>query len=285
MNHWTRLFSRRQRMMEALDQDIRNFIERETQDNIERGLSPEEARYAALRKFGNVTRIREETRDVWSFVWLEQLWQDIRSGLRQLRRTPSFTMVAVFTLALGIGANTAMYTVINDVLLRPLPYASPSRIVWITEVMPDFSRDTVLCPEYAAWLRVKGTFDQLGAFQVTRGVNLTGGPEPERIMAGHVDAGFFSVLGVQSVVGRTFLLEEGGPGRDHLAVISYGLWQSYFHADPEVLGRSLWLDGERYTVIGVMPRQLSIPAPTGNRFGCRSGYPLKRQDPPVRWVS
>src|SRR5208337_1536785 len=125
MSRWARLLSRRQRMMEDLDQDTRDFIERETQDNIERGMSPEEAHFAALRKFGNVTRVKEDTWEVWSFLWLEQLWQDVRVGLRQLRRSPGFTAVAVLTLALGIGANTAVFTLINALILRTLPVRNP----------------------------------------------------------------------------------------------------------------------------------------------------------------
>jgi putative ABC transport system permease protein len=255
--------SRRKRMMEDLDQDIRDFIERETQDNIERGMPPEEARYAALRKFGNVTRVKEETWELWSFVWLEQLWQDLRVGLRMLSKSPGFTSVAILALALGIGANTAIFTVIDAVLLRPLPYPDPGRVVWVTEFMPQSGRSTVLTPEYAAWEKEGKVFDQFGAFSLTRGINLTGGAHPERILAGHVTQRFFSVLGIEPALGRTFLPGEEQAGHDHVAVLSHDLWQGYFNRDPSILAKSVILDGVSYSVIGVMPRRFFHPGSAG----------------------
>ena len=123
---------KRERMLKDLEEDIREHIEAETQDNIARGMSPEEAHYAAMRRFGNVTRVQEETREVWSFVWLEQLWQDVRYGLRMLSKSPVFTAVAVLTLALGIGANTAIFSLVDGILLHPLPYTRADQIVHLS---------------------------------------------------------------------------------------------------------------------------------------------------------
>ena len=128
---------RRKRMIGDLDQDIRNHIEIETQDNIERGMSPDEAHFAALRKFGNVTRVKEETWKVWSFPFLEQFVADVCFGVRALRKSPAFTGVAVLTLALGIGANTAIFSVVENVVLAPLPYPNPDRLVMVSESRPN----------------------------------------------------------------------------------------------------------------------------------------------------
>jgi predicted permease len=259
MSLWARLFSRRKRMMEALDQDIRDYIERETQDNIERGVAPKEAHYAALRKFGNVTRVKEDAWDVWSFVWLEQLWQDVRYGVRMLAKSPGFTAVAALTIALGIGATAAMFTVVNAVLLRPLPYPHPEELVYVQEVLGNFG----VLPyawnrEYVAWRNQSKTLVEIAEYMYTS-FNLTGGGEAERVNSGMASPSFFSLLGVRPLVGRLFLPQEDHPGAPPVVILSEALWKRRSGADRSVIGKGINLDGKLYTVVGVLPSTFMIP--------------------------
>jgi len=257
------LFSRRKRMMEDLDQDIRDFIERETQDNIERGMPPEEARYAALRKFGNVTRVKEETREVWSMVWLEQLWQDIRFGLRGLVKNPGFAAVAVLTLGLGIGVNSTIFSVVSTMLLRKPPVHDPDRLTMLfswklgaTGGSFDASRFPVSPPDFLDWRAQVTAYSGIAAatpFENGSQVTLSGGSEPERVPSGEVSANYFEVLGVSPVLGRSFLPGEDQPGHDRVALLRADLWNRRFGADPHILGRTVKVNGDAYTVIGVMP--------------------------------
>ena len=253
MSRWDRLFCRRKRLMEDLDQDIRDYIERETRDNIDRGMPLEQARYAALRKFGNVTRVKEETREVWSFIWLEQLWQHVRYALRQLRRNPGFTVVAALTLALGIGANTAIFSVINAALLTPLPFPHPDRLVQIWERNPHIGLDQgVVSPyNFLDWQSQSHDFEAMAAYQHEH-FSLTGGPLPVGLSGRRVSADFFRVLGVRPMLGRDFLANEDRPGAGHVAIMSYAAWQDHLNGDPGIVGKAITLDGESYTVIGVM---------------------------------
>src|ERR1700675_2364054 len=151
------------RHLKNLDQEIRDHIERETLANIDRGMSPADARAAALRAFGNITRVTEQTREVWSLVWLEQLWQDIRYGIRMLLRNPGFTAVVILTLALGIGMNTAVFSVVNAVLLRPVGNPNPDRLVWLGDFDTFLKRDIVRTSDFVDWREHARSFNAMSA--------------------------------------------------------------------------------------------------------------------------
>jgi putative ABC transport system permease protein len=186
---------------------------------------------------------------------------DIRSAIRTLRRSPGFAAAAIGTLALGIGANTAIFSVVNAVLLRPLPYPHPERIVWATEFFPKFNQSLVLIPEFASWRRETSTFERIEACGVTIGVNLSTKNQPaERVQAGHVTPGFFSMLGVQPELGRGFLPDDNQPTRDAVAVLSDSLWRDSFYADSHIVGKTVILDGAPHVIAGVMPSGLLFPA-------------------------
>lgn len=241
---------RRKRMLKDLEEDIRDHIERETQDNIERGMSREEARYAAVRKFGNVTRVKEETREVWSVVWLEQLLQDVRIGLRMLRKSPGFAIAAIVTLALGIGANTAIFTVIDSVLLRPLPYANPQELVTWRGTESQMDIDDI---------RSQSTFFASGGGVNPEVLTYTGGAEPLGVNAGYVDAGLFEAFGVAPMLGRVLSREEDRFGSPRVVVLAHRFWREYLGSDSNVLGKIISLNDNRYTVIGVMPPSFAVP--------------------------
>jgi putative ABC transport system permease protein len=243
---------RRERMMEALDQDIREHVEVETRDNIARGMSPEEARRAAMVKFGNANRVQEDTREVWSFVWLEQLVQDIRYGLRMIWKSPGFTAVVVLTLALGIGANTAIFSVVYAVLLRPLPYQDASRVILLNETTPKVGTVSVSYPNFIDWRNQNHTFSQMAAVHQVS-FSLTGVSRPERISGVAVSPAFLSILGVRPFLGRDFDASEERAGTAAVLLLSYDLWKSHLGSDPEAVGKTISLDGRTFTIAGVLP--------------------------------
>jgi len=279
---------RRDRMMKDLDQDIREHIAIETQDNIDRGMSPEEARYAAVRKFGNVTRVQEDTRDVWTFVWLEQLGQDIRYALRMLRKSPGFTAIAVLTIALGIGATTAIFSVVDATLLHPLPYPEPEQLVSIQDDLPGVgARDVGLSvPEWHD-LERSGIFEYVSPLGGGGSVNLTGASQPTRALFLGAAPNYFALLGVKPQLGRAFNPEDHTPGFTLEALISDGLWKRAFGGDPHILGKSLRLDNDLYRVVGVMPPGYHDPGRTteernvevwlGNNFDAAPAPPPLRK--------
>ena len=213
------------------------------------GTSKEEAHYAAMRAFGNATLAQEASRVEWTFFF-ESLVQDIGFGMRMLRRSPGFTAVAVLTLALGIGANTAIFSVINGVLLRPLPYKSPQEIVVMKE--------NESLPNVMDIQRQASAFSVGGAINA-QPMDYTNGPEPLQIRVGLVNSGFFEILGVPPMMGRIFSDAEDLRGGPRVAVVSYSFWQGYLGGDAHAVGRPILLGGNSYAVIGVMPEAFVSP--------------------------
>ena len=244
--------TRRERMLHDLDEDIRGHIETETQDNIAQGMAPDEARRAAMLKFGNVTRVTEDTRDVWSWVWVEQLLQDLRYGLRMIWKFPGFTLVAVLTLALGIGANTAIFSVVYAVLLRPLPYRDASRLIVMNETTPRVGTLSVSYLNFLDWRKQSTAFAQMATVHQV-GFNLTGVARPEVIRGLAVSPEFLAMVGVEPLTGRDFTAQEGNAGTEPVLILSYEMWQSHFGSDPSAVGKTMSLDGRPFTIVGVLP--------------------------------
>jgi predicted permease len=254
---WRRLlfYARRDRFDRELEEEMRFHLEMKAEENLAAGVSPEEARYAARRQFGNQILLQEVSRDMWGFRFLETLAQDLRYGLRMSLKDKGFTSVAVFTLALAIGANTAIFSVVNALLLRPLPYRNPDQLVWITEFFTQPVLELVPASHFIAWSAQSQTLAQVAAYAPDN-LTLTGAGEterPERLDANHVSAQFFTLLGAQFLLGRNFLQAEDRPGGERAAIISHSLWLRRFSADRQIIGRSITLNNQGYTVVGVLP--------------------------------
>jgi putative ABC transport system permease protein len=253
------IFRRRQREKD-LDEEVQSHLRMAAQERIEQGETAEQAHASAVREFGNVTLVKEVTRDMWGLRGLENLLQDLRYGLRAMLRNPGFTIVALLTLALGIGANTAIVSVVNAVLIRPLPYRDPGRLVYISEFWPrETPFRTVPNPDFANWSDHDRLFDGLAAYGGAAEVNLTSLGEPKRILGAKVTWDFFPLLGVQPSLGRGFLREEDQPGGRQVVLLSHELWQRRFGSDPSVVGSSVNLDGAPHTIVGVIPAGFQFP--------------------------
>ncbi len=257
------IFGRRQH--NELDREIRDYIERETNDNVATGMSPADARHAAMRKLGQpVLNVKEDTRAVWGWIWFERLWQDLRHGVRMLRRTPGFTFVAVLSLAIGIGANSAMFSFADMLLFRPLPVPRPSEVVTVNWTSPtghfgEFTFSAASYRDYADLRDRSRSFAGLSAFNNQNfGLATRADEVPQLRMGLLVTGNFFQVMGVSPELGRAFLPEEDRvPGRDAVLVLSHDFWQMQFAGDSSVLGRKLWLNGIPFTIIGVTPERFT----------------------------
>jgi putative ABC transport system permease protein len=257
---WYRRFFRRGLAEQQLDAELRFHLDQRVAGFMAAGMSPEEARRRARLEFGGLDQVKEECRDVGGSHIIESLLQDLRYGVRQLRRNPGFTSVAVLTLALGIGANTAIFSLVNAALLRPLPYRDPSRLVYISEFWPrETPVQTATSPDFANWSEHDQLFDGLAAYGGGAEVNLTSDRGPERVHGVTVTADFFSVLGVQPLLGRAVLPEEDRPGGPHVVLLSHELWRERFGSNPSIIGKSVKLDGVLYSVIGVTRAGFRFP--------------------------
>jgi macrolide transport system ATP-binding/permease protein len=250
-----RLIHRRHAERE-LDEEIRAHLEMEIEQNIADGMSPEEARLAARRSFGSVALSKEDSRAMWGFASLEILWQDLRYGLRMLLKNPGFTTIAVLTLSLGIGANTAIFTLLDKMLIRPLPVEQPNQLVTFVEDASG-TPGTFSYPMYAELRDRNDVLSGVVAYH-QQPFSLSDGSVTERVIGQIVSGNYFAALGVRPALGRFFLPEEDRtPGTHPVIVISHGLWRRRFGANPAVIGRTISLNALRYTVIGVAPSEFT----------------------------
>ena len=240
-----------------LEDEVRGHLEMAAQDRTEKGAAANEARRAALREFGNVELVKETARDAWGWRWLSESLEDTRYATRVLRKNIGFTAVAILTLALGIGANTALFSVVNGVLLNPLPYPQPEQLVTIHESKPNFDTGSISFPNFRDWRRDNSTFSQMA---VTRsfGFTLTGLGDSEQAQAQFVSTDFFPMLGVQPVIGRLFVEGEDDFDRSPIVLISAGFWSRKFGSSPDAVGKAIALDGRSYTIVGVIPASFKL---------------------------
>jgi len=247
----------RERKQQELEQELQSHLQMAANDRAERGESVDRAQQAARREFGNVELVQQVTRDQWGWLWLEELFQDLRYGARTLRKNPGFTLVAVLTLALGIGANTAIFSVVNGVLLNPLPYPYPEQLVTLHESKPNFEFGSISYPNFRDWRKDNRTFSSM-AISRRIAFSLTGVGEAEQVRARFISSDFFSTVGVNPVLGRDFAPGEDEIGAAPIALISAGFWKRKFGSSPDVLGKSLTLDGRNYTIVGVVPANFDL---------------------------
>src|ERR1700722_1918559 len=243
-----------------LERELQSDLELEEEEQREHGIPPEEARYAALRAFGNPSVISEQTREVWSWDRLETLLRDLRISIRTLARQPGFSAVAMLVIAVGIGATISLFTVVWSVLLKPLPFDHPEQLVRLYERSDRFPHNVVAPGIYGEWKRESLSFSSLALYNDFPQYNLSEkGALPEKVRATICSRDLFPTLGVQPFIGRSFTPEDDQPSANGTVILSWGLWKRRFGGDSSILGRKINLDAKPYTVVGVMPRWFAFP--------------------------
>lgn len=260
LRFWLRSTFHRSNVEQEMESEIRFHIERYTEDLVRRGVALDVARRTAQAEFGAVEARKDECGDAIGLRLLHDLWDDVRYAFRTLRKAPAFTAVVVLTLALGIGANTAVFNVVNTVLFRPLPYPQSERLVqmWSTNANTNRWGIWTAYPRFTDWRRLATAFEEMAAVRLWI-VNLSGGDHPEALTVVLASSRLFEVLRVSPMLGRAFLPEEDLPGHAHVIILSDGLWRRSFDSDPTVVGRRINVDRQTYTVIGVMPPGFRFP--------------------------
>ncbi|HKV63945.1 MAG TPA: ABC transporter permease [Candidatus Acidoferrum sp.] len=260
MNWLKQLFSRR-RLYNDLSEEIRSHLEEKIEELVAAGMPRKEATSAARREFGNLTLTEQDSRTVWRWPSLEDLLTDIHYGARMLSKSPGFTTVAVLTLALGIGANTAIFSYINAWIIKPLPYPQADRLMVLEahDKKKGWTRNSVTSTaDFLDFQKQNASFEQTAAWAGWN-FNLTGDGVPELVEGGRVSWNYFAALGAKPILGRTFTPDEDQSGAPHVAIISQGLWQSRFAGEQKIIGRTITIDREPYTVVGVMPGTFQFP--------------------------
>jgi len=254
---------RRRKLDEELDAELRSHLDLAVEENLHHGMSEQEARTAALREFGGVTQTRERYRMARGFPSVAALAQDLRFALRQLRKSPGFALTAILTLALGIGANTAIFSVVNSVLLKPFGFPDPGRLVILRETLQELAKLAPTLPDnpkHYLNLRTQSKTLEDAAIYQPRGFSVAVGNGHPQIVSGlEIAPSFFSVLGMQPMLGRAFLPEEATAGHNGEVILTWAAWQRYFQGDPGAVGRTLHVDGEESTVVGVLPKAFTFP--------------------------
>jgi putative ABC transport system permease protein len=278
-----RALRQRDAVLNDIDEELRAHIEMEIEANRELGMTPDEAHRSAAKSFGNLGSMRDLAYEVKGGGFLETLWQDLRYSGRMLVKNPGFTLIAVLTLGLGIGANTAIFSIVNAVLLRPFAYEAPEQLVIPGESQTGTRGNTSLSyPNFADWKDDRKVFTGASAVRSNENFNLTGSGEPERLQGRLVSAGFFSLLGIKPLLGRDFLAEDDRPGATPTVILSYGLWSRRFGNDQGIVGKQITLNNQSYTVIGVSPQdfqyglEADVTIPIGlqaERFKARGADP------------
>ncbi|HET8888334.1 MAG TPA: ABC transporter permease [Candidatus Angelobacter sp.] len=255
---------RRKAEAERLNRELEFHLEQQIAENIAEGMQPEQARLAALRLFGNPTLLREEARSSWSWNWLESGWRDLRYGVRTLARSPGFSVIAILVMALGIGATTSLFTIVRSVLLRPLPFREPDKLVMLYEHFRQskFPVNQVSPADFRDWRAQTHGFEDMGAWRWWAGhISTMQGEMPEVVTGAGGSWNLFSVLGVQPVFGRTFTPDEDRFGANDVVMLTWNLFQSRFNGDKSIVGKQVRIDSKPFTVVGVLPEWFSYPDP------------------------